>query len=82
MSCPERMCMSCRSKAVKESLIRIVKDKNGQINIDNSKKQDGRGMYICNNKECIEKAIKTKAVSRAFKCDVGTQIYEDLGKLL
>ena len=82
MNKPERTCMSCRQKADKESFIRIVKDKTGQICIDETHKKDGRGMYICNSYECISKAIKTKSVSRAFKCDAGNKIYEDLGGLL
>lgn len=82
MNKPERTCMSCRCKAEKESFIRIVKDKNGQVYIDETHKKDGRGMYLCKTEECISKAIKTKAVSRAFKCDVGNKIYEDLGELL
>lgn len=80
--CPERTCMVCRTKAEKGAFIRIVKEKNGQISIDNTQKKDGRGMYICKTQQCISKAIKSRAVSRAFKCDGGNKIYEDLGDLL
>ena len=82
MSCPERTCAVCRNKAEKDAFIRIVNQKNGEISIDDSYKKEGRGMYICRNKECISKAIKTRAVSRVFKRDVGNNIYEDLGNLL
>ena len=63
MNSPERTCAVCRKKAEKGAFIRIVKEINGQVSIDNTQKKDGRGMYICNNKECIFKAIKSKAVS-------------------
>lgn len=82
MSCPERTCMVCRTKAVKGEFVRIVKEPNGQISIDETYKINGRGMYVCKKAECISKAVKTKAVNRAFKKDVGNEIYEKLGNLL
>ena len=82
MACLERTCMVCRTKAVKGNFVRVVKEPNGNISIDETYKINGRGMYICRNQECISKAIKTRAVSRAFKKDVGNEIYEKLGNLL
>ena len=82
MGCPERTCSVCRTKAVKGEFVRVVKEPNGQISIDETYKKNGRGMYICKTKDCIAKAIKTKAVSRSFKKDVGLEIYEKLGNLL
>ena len=82
MNKPERTCMVCRKKTDRSTLIRVVKGTDGVISIDRTQKINGRGMYICSTQECITKAIKTKAVSRAFKKDVGNQIYEDLGGLL
>ena len=72
------MCAVCRKKGDKTSLIRIVKDKNGNIFIDKSYKANGRGMYICKSNECIENAQKAKAVSRSFKVNADPIIYEEL----
>ena len=77
---PERTCAVCRAKAQKENFVRVVKDKNGQISIDKTYKMDGRGMYICANDACINKAIKTRAINRSFKTNVDEQIYEELAK--
>lgn len=82
MKKPERTCAICRKKAEKGAFIRVVRLVDGQIQIDDTHKRDGRGMYICNTEECISKAIKTRAISRVFKKDVGNQIYDDLGGLL
>ena len=82
MKCPERTCSVCRKKAEKGAFIRIVKEPDGNISIDNTYKKNGRGMYICSNQECISKAIKTRAVSRAYKKDVGDEIYRELEGLL
>jgi len=75
---PERMCAVCRKKGDKNSFIRVVKQKEGQIIIDASYKLNGRGVYICNNQDCVSKAIKSKAINRSFKTEIGAEIYEDL----
>jgi predicted RNA-binding protein YlxR (DUF448 family) len=45
----------------KNNLIRVVKDNNSQISIDRTGKAAGRGAYICDNIECLDKAIKAKS---------------------
>ena len=51
---PQRTCIGCNVKKDKKDLIRIVKNKKKEINIDKTGKQDGRGAYICNNEECLK----------------------------
>ena len=77
-SIPQRTCMSCRTKTNKTELIRIVCNKEGQINIDKQGKMEGRGAYICNNINCLEKAIKSKSLERAFKMQIDDEIYNKL----
>lgn len=50
----------------------------GGINIDKSGKMSGRGAYICQKKECLEKAIKTKRIERVFETKIDNEIYEKL----
>lgn len=59
-------------------MIRIVKDKDGNISIDRTGKANGRGAYICDNVECLEKAIKSKRIEKAFEMKIDEKIYEDL----
>ena len=75
---PERTCIACRSKGSKENFLKIVKNKNGAFAIERDVRLDGRGAYICKNKECYAKCIKTKALNRAFKTSVPIEIYEEL----
>ena len=75
---PQRKCISCSDRDVKKDLIRIVKNKDGEILIDVTYKANGRGAYICKDKECLEKAIKSKALNRAFKTEISQEIYEKL----
>lgn len=77
---PQRKCIACQDRDNKKELIRIVKNKEGQIFLDKTGKANGRGAYICNCKECLEKAIKSKALNRSFKIDVADEVYEGLMK--
>lgn len=77
-SLPQRTCIGCNSKKNKNELIRIVKDKEGNISIDKTGKAAGRGAYICDNIECLEKAIKTKKIDKAFEMKINNEIYESL----
>ena len=63
---PQRTCMGCMQKKDKKELIRIVKNKNNEIFIDKSGKQEGRGAYICDNIECLEKVIKSKKLEKVL----------------
>ena len=74
----QRTCMACNEKKDKYDLIRIVKNKKGEILVDQTGKQEGRGAYICNNIECLEKVIKTNRISRVLKSDTEQKIYENI----
>ena len=58
---PQRKCIACQERDSKKGLIRIVKNKEGQIFLDPIGKANGRGAYICKDAECLKKAIKSKA---------------------
>ena len=40
---PQRMCIACREKKDKKSLIRVVCNKEGEISLDFTGKKAGRG---------------------------------------
>ena len=77
---PQRKCIACQDRDAKRDLVRIVKNKEGQIFLDKKGKANGRGAYMCNYVECLNKAIKSKALSRAFKMEVPEEVYESLRK--
>ncbi|WP_044495935.1 YlxR family protein, partial [Clostridioides difficile] len=39
---------------------------------------NGRGAYVCKSSECLKKAIKSKALNKAFKIDVPDEVYDNL----
>lgn len=70
--------MGCNSQKDKKELIRIVKNKEGIISIDRTGKAQGRGAYICDNVECLEKVIKSKRLERTLNTKISDEIYEKL----
>lgn len=75
---PQRSCVVCRTKKDKNELIRIVKNQTNEIIIDESGKKPGKGAYICDSTECLEKEMKIKALKRALETEVPEEIYEKL----
>lgn len=75
---PQRTCMGCNEKKDKKELIRIVKNNKNEISIDRTGKLDGRGAYICDNIECLEKVIKSKRLEKVFDYKISDEIYENL----
>lgn len=75
---PQRTCIGCNIKKDKSEFIRIVKDNQNNISIDRSGKAEGRGAYICDNIDCLEKAIKSKRIEKSFKMQIDESVYNDL----
>jgi len=74
----QRTCTGCNAKKDKKELIRIVINNNKEILVDETGKIPGRGAYICDNIECLEKAIKTKRLERTLKNNLDEKIYNDI----
>ena len=77
-SIPQRTCIGCNAKKDKNEFIRIVKDNQNNISIVKTGKANGRGAYICDNIECLEKAIKNKKIEKSFKMQIDESVYESL----
>ena len=81
-SVPQRTCIGCNEKKDKSEFIRIVKDNQNNISIDRTGKANGRGAYICDNIECLEKAIKSKKIEKSFKMNIDEKIYDNLRSVI
>ena len=75
---PLRMCIVTRQMLPKKDLIRIVKNSDGGFIIDTTGKLNGRGAYVSNNKEVIEKCKKTKSLNKIFKQQISDDVYNKL----
>ena len=75
---PMRTCVVTRESLPKKELIRVVRDKSGNVIIDESGKQNGRGAYLKKDLDVIKKAKKSKILERALGVSIPDNIYEEL----
>ncbi len=76
------MCSACGLRARKDETdyIRIVLPKEGPVSIDRDGTAEGRGAYVCRNKDCVSKLCKSRRLSRLLRGPVPEPIYEELRK--
>lgn len=79
---PLRKCLACGESKPKKELIRIVKNKENEVNVDLTGKQNGRGAYICPTIECFELAYKTKKIARNLEINITEEIYNKLKQVI
>ena len=79
---PLRKCVGCSEKKKKKELIRIVKNKEQEVFIDETGKANGRGAYVCKDIKCFNKAIKSKAIYKALGKDLSEEAIESLRQSL
>ena len=75
---PMRQCLGCREMKPKRELIRVVRSPDGSVSLDFKVKAPGRGAYVCPDGQCLKKAIKTKALERAFSTAIPDEVYRAL----
>lgn len=75
---PLRKCVVTHEQLPKNELIRIVKNKEGEVFVDPTGKLNGRGAYLQLKKEVIEKAKTRKILNKHLEVDVPDNIFEEL----
>ena len=75
---PQRQCVGCREMKDKKARLRIVKTPEGDILLDATGKNSGRGAYVCPDPECLKKARRSKALERAFDTAIPPEVYDAL----
>ena len=75
---PQRQCVGCRMMKNKKELIRIVKNKEGEVSVDPTGKKNGRGAYLKRSLDAIELAKKKKILNRVLDTEIPEEIYEEL----
>ena len=79
---PMRKCVGCGEMKEKKELVRILKTPEDQILLDTTGRANGRGAYICNNPECLAKALKNKGLERSLKSQIPSEVSDRLKKEL
>lgn len=75
---PIRKCIACGNSISKKDLLRIVRNPEGQVEIDPSGKKNGRGAYICKNIDCVDLALKKKKIKYALKSEISEEVIKEL----
>lgn len=75
---PQRMCTGCMEMKPKKELIRVVRNKEGDVSIDLTGKKPGRGAYICKSEECLTKSVKTNRLQKNLEVKISDEIYDRL----
>ena len=75
---PLRRCVVTNERLPQKELIRIVKNKEGEVFVDPTGKANGRGAYIKKSNEAIDLAIKKKVLNRVLETEIPEELYEEL----
>lgn len=79
---PMRSCVVTHEKLEKKDLIRIVRNKDGEVFIDDTGKANGRGAYLKRDIDVINMAKKNKILDRKLEMEIPDSIYEELVKMI
>lgn len=75
---PMRTCVITHEKCEKKELLRVVKNNEGLVFVDETLKANGRGAYLKKDKDVIEKARKTKILEKHLNVSIEDKIYDEL----
>lgn len=75
---PMRTCVVTREKCEKKDLLRVVRDNNGNVFVDDTNKANGRGAYLKKDKDVILKAKDSKVLERHLEVKIPKSIYDEL----
>ncbi|QSO45379.1 RNase P modulator RnpM [Alicyclobacillus mengziensis] len=75
---PLRKCVGCQEMSDKRQLLRVVLTPEGEVLLDPTGKQNGRGAYLHGKLECLQLARKKKSLERALKTMIPDTVYDRL----
>ncbi|MDY4787746.1 MAG: YlxR family protein [Bacilli bacterium] len=79
---PLRKCVATNELLPKKEMIRVVKNKEGEVFVDLTSKANGRGAYIKKSLEALEMAKKKNCLGKALETTIKEEVYEELLKII
>ena len=80
---PMRTCVITKEKLPKKDLLRVVKDKEGNISVDITGKMNGHGVYIKKDMEVLNTLKKKNSLKRLFEVEnINEEIYSEIEKII
>ena len=79
---PLRTCIVTKEVLPKQELFRVVINKDKEVRIDITGKQNGRGVYLKKDIDVINKAKNLKILDKKLEVEIEEKLYEDLINLI
>ncbi|MBQ3435608.1 MAG: YlxR family protein [Bacilli bacterium] len=79
---PMRTCVVTLEKLPKAELIRIVKNKEGEVFADPTSRANGRGVYIKKDLEVLKQARKSKVLEKKLESTIEERVYEEIEEIV
>ncbi len=79
---PLRTCVVTKEKLPKCDLLRIVRTPTGDVEVDLTGKKNGRGAYIKNDLETLEKAKKSKVLEKHLEITIADSVYDSIKEVI
>lgn len=73
---PMRQCLGCREMKPKRELVRVVRSPEGAVTLDLRGKAPGRGAYVCRQSDCLNKALRSKAIARSLQVEIPPEVVD------
>lgn len=79
---PLRSCLITHERLPKRELIRIVKNKDGEVFVDLTGKINGHGAYIKKDNDVLDKAIKSRMIDKYLETNISDDIYLEIRNII
>ena len=79
---PMRMCVVTKERYPKYELIRVVKNNLGEVMVDLTGKQNGKGAYIKKDLNVLKLAKEKNILNRVFETEIKDEIYLEIEKII
>lgn len=79
---PLRKCVVTQEMRPKKELIRVVRNKDGEVFVDTTGKKNGRGAYLTRSIDVVNTAEKTGILKRHLSTDINPVVFEQLRKVI
>ena len=79
---PLRTCIVTKENLPKSELLRIVRTPDGDIEVDETGKMNGRGAYVKKDLSVLETLQKSKILEKKLECKIEDSVYEQIKNVI
>ena len=79
---PLRTCIVTKENLPKSELLRIVRTPDGDVEVDESGKLNGRGAYIKKDLSVLESLQKSKLLEKKLECKIDDSVYSKIKNII